>query len=365
MVAYVFETTVPAPGVPGASSSDMVDPLRDVLKSISGDAYELDPLTADPATGFSRVAAGTTKFMWGFPFDSAVPGAGLLFNHPFGMESQEMLSWWYKGGGAAAFAAELLAAGEDVVAFPIARLAESSGWYKEPMTLNKFLSGKYASGEQIKFRLFGTPSAIHLRAFPLVSLPPATPATSPLADMFLGTFNGGEGGDPLIDASIFGFFPNWPTVGGSVVEAFNGAAHYYVGPWHTPNRFQMLWVNKTFYDALTAQQKDWITVAAERASLQNLAQSLEGGDALLTTMQGLTGLRVYGSLPRTVLERLRGATEEILDEEAAADGTGAYQNILDSMRNHIKANQFVQRVQVDRKWRHRTTRLQGTFEPTA
>ena len=42
----------------------------------------------------------------------------------------------------------------------IVRLAESTGWYKEPMTFEKFETGKYASGEQIKFRLFGLPCPV-------------------------------------------------------------------------------------------------------------------------------------------------------------------------------------------------------------
>lgn len=356
MANYVFPTST-ALNLEGAATDAQVQSLRQTLSDISATAYVLDPLTAS-SSAYADVAAGTVKFMWGHIFDSPLAGDGMLFGHAFGMEAPEFMGWWLQGGGSAAVAAELATAAQDVVLFPMPRFGESTGWYREAMTLKKFREGLYSNGDSIKFRIFGDGQTIHNNTFPQITTPAATPGQSFLNDVFAGVFNGGEFGDATMDASaVGGLFPNWPSKTGSIVEALGGNPHYYIGSWHTPARMQALWVNKTFYDGLAAQDKAWVKAAAEAASMDQMAQAQKGQDALIKTMQSL-GVIVHERLPYDVLVALRDAAAEYYASVAAASPGGPFDVIYQSQVAWIQSSQVRNRASMDRYFRYGDSRYQ-------
>lgn len=371
MTVYPFETDLTL-NHQGNNDGPIQDPFRAALKLISADLFDVSALTNPPDppgdSTWTRVEAGTTMFGFQSGTSTPMPGDRLLFTSPFGMEAAEYLAWWYNGGGEALVAALYATSGFDVVQFPLCcQAGEASGWWKEALTLKKLNEGLYADGAQISARFAGEAGATMGVAFPNVDAPPATPTVSFLGDVINGTYNGGEFQQPRGEASVInGLFPNYPNVGGSIIDA--GLTHYYMDCWHSPVRVRVMWVNKTFYDGLTAAQQAMIAQTAKAASLQNLADSMAGNDVFIKQFQAL-GATIHERLPRDVSSRLRDAYNQVLDDAAAADdianpGVTSYSQLLTSQRNFMKANQVRWRATgSDRKMRFDLTALESDLQP--
>ena len=342
----VFETNLGL-GVGGATEDSVVDPIRDNILLTTG--IDLDPLTSSPGSASGRVAAGDINFAWGLPglLDGSVPGLRLLFGLPFGFEPAEYASWYYEGGGRDLMKSLLATAGVDIEPFLAGlRAGESGGWFKEAITLKMLQEGVYSDGSPIRMRFFGLAGAIMTRAFPNITTPPGTVAVTPLNDFKSGNFNALEFGAPTDDVSpnlpSAGLFPNWPARDGSIIEA--GARHYYVGGWWQPLIPQELWVNKTYFDALSADDQNRIALSAKGAALEGLQRSYGKNEpAALTSDEYIKqwqdwGVQIHQEWPEDVLEELRAATVEVINDQIAGDGGGTYVQIYDSMRLHAKAN---------------------------
>lgn len=352
MAVEAFETNLPV-GQDGNTAAADVDPFRDTLKSISDatNVIDVQPLAND-ANAITKVKAGTINFA--LCSATAVLGGSvadhLNFCHEFGMEVQEYLSWWYEGGGQAQFQAMLDAVPENVYQFPIVlRAAESGGWFREALTLKKMIDGQYSDGTAMRFRAFGTHQAAMNAVFPAIVTPAVTVGVSELADIFGGNFTGGEFNEPYGDVSaINGLFPAWPAKTGSIIEALGGRPHYYIGSYHTPFRARVLLVNKPWFDALAAGDQVRIEAAARYCTLRNVANSMQGQDAIIKTWQSL-GAVIHQSMPRDILDRLRAGQEAAQDAIAAGDAN--YATLLTHQRNFMKANGIRWSALPDRKYR--------------
>lgn len=340
MGVELFKTTL-AVGQDGNTAPGDVDPFRNTLNAISDPAGVIDvqPLVQD-ANALTEVKAGTINFA----LMSATAALGgsvadhLTFTHEFGMELQEMLSWWYEGGGEALFNGLLVA--EDLIQFPmVMRASESGGWFREAITLDKLLAGKYANGDTIKYRAFGTHADAMIRAFPNVDTIETGAGLTDLAAIQAGTFNAGEFNEPYGDASptdpSIGLFPSWPAKTGSIVEALGGRPHYYVGSYHTPFRCRALLVNRTWFLAQSAADQTRIEAAARHCLIRNMAHSMQGGDAIIQAWKDM-GVVVHGELPANILDQFRNALQDAQDELADTDAN--YKTVLDHQRAFMRAN---------------------------
>jgi len=328
-----FEKCAPAGGyVSGAN------PAVDTVSAAVTDGSAAANVSAD--------TAGTT-IGYGLAVQSGVPGSSLMFGTSFGMDPREYAGWWYKGGGEAAMAAAIAAQGtSDIIArLGALRSGESGGWWKEPITFKMMDEGKYSDGTPLRLRLFGDAQAIMNRAFPNVVTPGATAGTSPLDDFKGGNFNALEFGMPELDA-YSGLFPSNVDDGGgaldevklagSIIEA--GAKHYYISSFWQPVSVHDFWLNKTWYDALSADDKLRIDTACMRNALNNFALAHYHQGFLINQFKAL-GVTIHVGWPHDVLEHLRMATEEIYEEAEVADGTGAFAIIQDSMKAYVKDEQ--------------------------
>ncbi|MHC4864663.1 MAG: type 2 periplasmic-binding domain-containing protein [Planctomycetota bacterium] len=323
----------------GNSTPDVVDPFRDALKLVTGDAIELDPLT-NPASGTANAAvllgsgSGGTDWAYDSATRTTLNGDNLIFGVPFMFEPHEFASW-YLNGGRAVQVAELATAGIGLVPYAIAlRAGESGGWFKEPVTLKMMETGKYSTGEDVKYRGFGEGTDLIDAVFPAVSTPGSTPAKSNLQDFKDGVFTALEFGEPPNDASVNGgLFPNWPSVADSIIAA--GAKHYYISSWFNPYRVRELWINKAYHDALSADDQSKIEICARAAMMSNIANSMQGRDAIIKQFQAL-GATIHYSLPYDVVSRLREAAAAMFEAKAAASSYGA---IYNNMKAFAKANQ--------------------------
>jgi TRAP-type mannitol/chloroaromatic compound transport system substrate-binding protein len=298
------------------------------------------------------VAADNTGATQGvaLPSQSGLPGSELLFSVPFGMEAQEYGAYIFEGGGDAVVQAAFANyAGTDanfgnVIAFPIrVTPGEAGGWWKEPISEKMLDEGKYISGDQLKLRLFGIGQTIMNKVFPNVDTPAATPGTPFLQDFKDGVFNAGEYGQPHLDA-FSGLFPNsdygTETVAlpESIIAA--GAKHYYMNSFWQPGTVIDLFLNKTWYDALSAGDKLKVKIACMYSCMSNLALELGANARIMSQFKDLGGV-IHRRWPFDVLQRLSAASPEVMKENAEADGTGTYQIILDGLQAYAKENQIM------------------------
>jgi TRAP-type mannitol/chloroaromatic compound transport system substrate-binding protein len=347
-------------GQAGNSSAGEVDAFRASLLSISGGSIDVTAMVED-AAAFTRVKAGTINYAFGSP-TGAYPGNAdhLIFTHEFGMEMAEFHAWWFEGGGEPLFNGIL--ASEGVKLYPLAlRASESGGWFKEALTLEKLEAGVYDSGLQMRFRAFGTHQGAWNRAFPLVVTPGVVAGSTEIEDILNGNFNGGEFSEPKGDAStVAGLWPNFPDKEGSPVDA--GLIHYYVGSYHTPFRMRALLINTGYLAGLTASERDMIDAAALVGMTRNMADSMQGGDAIIKTWQG-HNVVVHRELPPDIQSRFRKALEDEQDARALADAD--YATILTSQRDFCKANGVRWSTLPDRRQRFARTAYDSTLKADA
>ncbi len=318
---------------------------------VSGGNPAVDTVTTivQDAAALANVSGDTTGKTIGFALagQSGVPGAGQNFGTAFGMGIGGYSGWWYSGGGEAVMAAAVAAQGvsDIIVRLGGLRSGEAGGWWKEPITHEKLVRGKYATGDQINLRLFGDAQKIMNRAYPNVVTPAASAGVSALNDWIGGTFNALEFGQPENDA-FSGLFPtnvddsggalDEVKLAGSIIE--NGAKVYYLSAWWQPTFVTDYWFNKTWYDALSADDKLRIDTACIKSAMINQGLSNFHQGFMVNQFKAL-GVSVQASWPADVLNHLRSATEEIYEEEEAADGTGAYTLLQDSKKVFVKDEQ--------------------------
>jgi hypothetical protein len=373
----------------GNSTQDMLDDFRVPLAAMSGNAIEVGTggvftKISDKNQMMADLADGTIKFAFGSANRLPTGSDEFLFAHIFGMEVQEFFSWYHAGGGAALIETQLAALGspnDDVMFFPIAcRGPESGCWAKEQITLKKFNDGKWSDGTTVNMRLADEAKPAFKLAFPNCEIPGSTPTVSFLGDVFNKTFNAAEFNEPVGDAGTTNtLFPAWPLVDGSIVDA--GLKHYYMGSWHTPYRGRSLYINRTWYLSRSTAEQAMIQAAAARCSMHQMADTLQGNDAIIKAWQDM-GVRIYESMPTDVLMALRESVDEIYrqwssDEEsplAAIVGSptadelvqiAQYREMLAHQQAFIRANQVRWRAgTVDQRMRfHNRRDYAGDLQP--
>ena len=367
MAVYVLETNL----VGNLDDVDdvLVAPFRNALDVMSGGAIQVAPMTNLGNTGqvmMDRLLAGTTQFAYGSANRFQSTANPLLFAHLFGMEVAEFCSWYYAGGGRAHLAAQvagLTPPKDNFYMFPInVGPGESGGWYKETVSMKKMLDGRWSDGSAIKIRLADECGPVHGLAFPNVVYGSGTPSVSFLNDVKAGLFNGGELFTPLGDAStVNGLFPSWPTSAGSIIDA--GVKHFYMQTWQTPFRGRCLFVNKTWFDLLPADQQEMLTSAAAKCHMQNVSYLLQGQDAIIKQFQTLGGV-IHERLPTDYLTALRSATDEIYRRNVTADSSNLLGSTMAHQRDFIRKNRVRwQSGNLDRAWRFKGRTSMGIIGP--
>lgn len=371
MPAYQFETNITV-GNTGESSAKQMDPLRATLSALSANEGGAAPIDLDALTnnGYSsqelvdHLVDGAYNFMYGSANRITSEGDELLFAHLFGLEAPEFASWFYEGtpGIGALVGSAGNDSGEQIVAAQIAAQptenrggvagthdysnmifypfmavrGESSGWYREAIDIKKLEDGVYGDKvTPIKIRLADECPVAHDKAFPKCQTPGSIPGVSFLGAVQSGQYTAGEFSSPIVDSSVInGLFPNWPSGEGGVIEA--GLKHYYMSTWQTPFRCRGLFINKSWHDALPAQQQAMIRHAAISAHMINMSAQNCNQDAIIKRFQEL-GATIHRSLPQDVLHKLRQATDEVYVEWSASKGA-EYAQMLAHQREFIKAN---------------------------
>lgn len=231
-----------------------------------------------------------------------IPALPLLAAVPFGMEPWEFMAWWYFGGGDK-LAEELYAPNNVHPVFCGIIGPETAGWFAKEITSLDDIKG-------LKIRFAGLGGEVMQKAGASVTLLPGAEIYQALEK---GAIDASEFSLPEVDQKL-GFY--------QVVKN-----NYFPG-WHQTFTSLHLIINKEIWDGLDDGQKTMINMGCMAGVTYALskAEAHQGPVIAAFPDEGVTPRK----LPEPVLRELYKLTQEVLDEQAAADPM--FKKILESQR---------------------------------
>ncbi len=243
---------------------------------------------------FDAVSRGTAQMghSGAYYWKGKIPAAQFFTSVPFGLNAQEMHGWIHYGGGMelwqelyAPFNLIPLAGGNTGV--------QMGGWFNKQINSIEDLKG-------LKMRMPGIGGEVLQRAG-------GTPVTLPGAELFTALQTG------AIDAT------EWVGPYNDLAFGLYKAAKYYYYPgWHEPGSMLEFMINKPAFEALP-KDLQVIVRTASRATNQDMLDeyTARNNHALKELIEKHhVDVRPY---PKDVLMKLRGLSEEVLEELAAKD----------------------------------------------
>lgn len=289
-MAATFSSSLPQLGTLGKR-------LESQIAKVSGGNIELrfyEPgALVPPLETFDAVAAGAVDAAFSTPgfWGGKVPALQVFAALPFGPPAPEYMAWYYFGGGKQIF--DEIYGKYGIKSVMCGMLApEGSGWFKKEIKSVDELNG-------LKLRFFGL-GAKALGKFGVSAQLLAPPDVYPALDR--GVIDGLEFVQPAIDLKM-GF---WQI-----------AKHYYFPGWHQQSTFFDLMMNKAKWDALSETQKAQI----ESVCGDNIRYGIAEGEAIqipaLKELQA-KGVQIH-KWSDADLKKLKGAVDEVIAEQVAAD----------------------------------------------
>lgn len=235
---------------------------------------------------------------------ASVPGG------PFGMSSEDFMSWMYLGGGIELYN-ELLQNEMklNVVAFPsYGETPEPLGWFKNQIkTVADFMG--------LKFRAGGMSGEV----FKAMGMSVVTLASGEIVPALeRGTVDAAEYSDPSSDMS----------------NGFQDVCKYYHMPSvHQPTGIMEVTVNKDRWEELPDDLKAMVEVACEADQGIFVLQMLDRNSKDLLTLVNEHGVKVVESPPE-ILQEILKAWDKVAEEKSAENAF--FKKVLDSQREWAK-----------------------------
>lgn len=300
-VALAFGSNLPALG-------DNILYVADAISASSNRRIELQ--TFEPgelissfaiteAVGDGRLPAGYT---WLGYDQGRVPASALLGAVPFGMEPWEFMAWWYDGGGREL--AEEMYHKRGVHPLLCGMIGpEAAGWFR-------FAIKDLSDVQGLKIRFAGLGGRVLQRLGASVTM---IPGSELFQSLERGAIDALEYSLPSVDERL----------------GFQRVANYnYFPGWHqTFTSFHMV-VNLDRWNALPETDRRLLDTACTAGVTRNLAHGEAIQGAIIEQFQS-RGVFTE-QLPEELLRTLRDVSEDVLEEEAAADAEFA--RILQSQR---------------------------------
>jgi len=304
-VALAFGSNLPALG-------DNILYVADAVSATSNRRIELQ--TFEPgelissfaiteAVGDGRLPAGYT---WLGYDQGRVPASALLGAVPFGMEPWEFMAWWYDGDGREL--AEEMYHKRGVHPLLCGMIGpEAAGWFRFAIEDLSDLRG-------LKIRFAGLGGRVLQRLGASVTM---IPGSELFQSLERGAIDALEYSLPSVDERL----------------GFQRVANYnYFPGWHqTFTSFHMV-VNLDRWNALPETDRRLLDTACTAGVTRNLAHGEAIQGAVIEKFQS-RGVFTE-QLPEELLRTLRDVSEDVLEEEAAADAEFA--RILESQREFRK-----------------------------
>jgi len=213
---------------------------------------------------------------------------------PFGLNAQGMNAWFYAGGGLALW--EAVYAPFNLVPRPYANTGvQMGGWFRKEMMEPHDWKG-------LKMRIPGLGGKVVERVGGKVVL---LAAADIFANLERGSIDAAEWIGPLHDLRM---------------GLYRAARYYYYPGWHEPGTVLEMMFNKQAYDSLPSDLKAILDGVAMQTNLRSLSLFEAQNGAALEELTGKYKVELR-RFPAAMLERLRSASEEVLENEASRDST--------------------------------------------
>ncbi|MBU2886323.1 TRAP transporter substrate-binding protein [Gilvimarinus agarilyticus] len=268
-----------------------------------------------PAMGvFDAVSSGSVEMghSGAYYWRGKSPATQFFTTVPFGMNAQEMNAWLYHGGGMELW--REVYAPFNLIPFPAGSTGiQMGGWFNKEINTLDDLSG-------LKMRIPGLAGEVFNRAG-------GTSVNIPGGELYTALQTG------VIDAA------EWVGPANDMAFGFHEIAQYYYYPgWHEPGSMMELIINKDAYNSLPADLQAIVANAIRAASADMLDHYTATNNAALQSLINNHGIELK-RFPDEVLQELRQMTEEVFQEQAAADPMFAkvYQSYQDFL---TKAGQW-------------------------
>jgi TRAP-type mannitol/chloroaromatic compound transport system substrate-binding protein len=271
--------------------------IAEQIKIMSGGDFDIKVFEPGALAGgyayYDPVSQGGFEAAWGTPGANQGKNSAYAFlsTWPFGPAAPEFVAW-FKYGGGKEIAEELYA--RDNIKYILCGMIppETSGWFREEITSLDQLKG-------LKMRFFGVGAKV-MQKFGVATQQLAGGDIYPALE--LGTIDATEFSMPAIDRS-YGFYQ---------IAKYN----YFPG-WHQQSTSNELLINMDKWNELPENYQMMLQVACDG----QIAQMIADGEA--SQFQAMIDNEKDGVKnmvwPQEVLDQIRGAWEEVLAEEIAAN----------------------------------------------
>lgn len=289
-VPIAFPSTLPALGDNMPWVAERVGAATDgrIQMRVIEPGEMVPALELSEAVGQGQIDAG---YNWLGYDQGRIPASPLFSAVPFGMVPWEYTAWWYKDEGRE-LAEEIY--GEINVKPILCGLTgpETAGWFKQPIE-------GVADLEGLKIRFAGLGGQVLESLGASVSLIPG-------GEIYQSLERG------VIDASEFSLPVVDQRLGFHQVAPYN----YFPG-WHQTFTAFHLIVNLDVWEGLSEPDQALLELACEAGVMNNLSASeaLQGDVIMGFEEKGVTATQ----LPEPVLRELQEATEQVLEQQAAAN----------------------------------------------
>jgi TRAP-type mannitol/chloroaromatic compound transport system substrate-binding protein len=278
------------------------------VKDSSGGAIELVPYEpGEIVPAFSIVDAVRDKkvpagYTWLGYDQGKIPASALIASVPFGMEPWEFSAWWYESDGRRLTEALYARYGVHPIFCGIIG-PETAGWFRKPVETPADLAG-------LKIRFAGIGGKVLERLGASVTMLPGGEIFQALEK---GAIDATEYSLPVVDEAL----------GFDRVAPIN----YFPG-WHQTYTSFHLVVHLPTWQALAPADRALLETACTAGVTRNLARS-EGLQGAVVSSFANRGVEAR-IISTELLQTLKRVTDEVLEDEAAADADFA--GILASQR---------------------------------
>ncbi len=243
---------------------------------------------------FDAVSQGAAQMSSGVAYYWAgkLPAAQFFAAIPFGMNAQQMNAWIINGGGLQLW--EELYAPYNIIPMPGGNTGvQMGGWFRKEINTIADLKG-------LKMRMPGLGGKVLAKAGGTVVL---SPGNELYTNLERGIIDATEWIGPYHDYKM-GFY--------------NVAKYYYYPGWHEPGPMLEMMVSKDKFEALPLDLQEIIRSAVYRLSLWTLGEFEAKNNFYLQKMIKENGVKLR-KYPDEVLEKLKGYTQEVINELTAKD----------------------------------------------
>ncbi|MCG6116837.1 MAG: TRAP transporter substrate-binding protein DctP [Aquimonas sp.] len=247
---------------------------------------------------FDAVSRGTAEMghSAAYYWSGKSPAASFFCAVPFGLNAQEMNGWLYHGGGLELW--RELYAGFNLVPFAAGNTGvQMAGWFKREIRSLADLAG-------LKMRIPGLGGEVMARVG-------ATPVNLPGGEIFSALQTG------ALDAA------EWVGPYNDLAFGLHRVAKYcYYPGWQEPGPTLECMVHKPAFEALPEDLQAVVEASCRAVNDGMLAEYTARNVAALRTLQAEHGIE-FRPLPEDVMQALRQATREALDDISRRDAFAA------------------------------------------